>query len=527
MKTTFLTTFWSIFISTLIFSNITISGYLIDEDGNGVAQHEVILKINWGTNVSDHLALITGNNGGFKVDLNEENINGAQVSFRYENCDNQMVVVEERLAPNQNQLSTKLDYCTENKEERCAVRVRKIRNNDGQITLKAIGKGSEPFRFIWSDGSTGETTTLPEDGSFCVTMTDANGCTARFCDDITKPKECVVQIKRLPANRSMLGFFLTIQARPGDKIEQIRWNTGDTSKIIRVDEPGRYCVTVVFSNGCVAETCIWIGRPITDPDCIKARVSVNYSSDIRYADLVVHYDPSQNLEFLWSTGETTDQIRVTESGIYTVIITDIENDCRIIRRVFVQFKRCEVEIQVRENLTGWTLTAVTPFSNNTPVRYRWSTGETTPSILVLDPKQTYCVMVITRTCKTRACVDLSRNLNGGFDYHLTSGDERNTETTEVMDYSSGKTNLSIDTELIIYPNPAQNFIHISSNQSIDAGATINVVDMQGRIIMHQQINQEINANESLRLNISEIPSGLYNLSIKNGKHWSQEKLLVH
>jgi len=77
MKTTFLTTFWSIFISTLIFSNITISGYLIDEDGNGVAQHEVILKINWGTNVSDHLALITGNNGGFKVDLNEENINGA------------------------------------------------------------------------------------------------------------------------------------------------------------------------------------------------------------------------------------------------------------------------------------------------------------------------------------------------------------------------------------------------------------------------------------------------------------------
>jgi len=532
MKTTFLSFFWSFIITSLAFSNVTISGYLLDQNGEGISGHEITLKVNWDQNDTDHLSLTTANNGQFEAVFNRLNTRGAKVFLKFENCEGKTKIIEEVLPPLVNELNTKLEFCSDENEQ-CSVRVKVVRNNTGQTTLIAIGNGVGPFLFQWSDGSTGESIILPEDGKYCVTMTDANGCTATLCDEISEPKDCRARIIRIPGNSPILGFFLGVQFQPEDDDVKILWNTGDTTRLIRVDEPGRYCVKVIFSDGCIAESCVWIGTggPGEDPDCIKARVLVEYASDMSYADLITQYSPNQNLEFLWSTGETTDQIRVTESGVYTVIITDLDNDCRIIRRVFVQLERCEVEIIVRETASGWVLTAVTPFSNSTPIRYLWSNGETTNSILVSDPEQTYCVVIITQNCRARACVVPSNSIGSSSSTNLHNSpadfSNRDLSLNEIKFSNQNHTSDISVNEIKLYPNPSRDFVYLTSKEPLAVGNILLITDLSGRVIVKSRIYQEIFSGEPLKIDLNGLNSGVYNISIMNGQTAVQSRLIVH
>ena len=83
--------------------------------------------------------------------------------------------------------------------------------------------------------------------------------------------------------------------------------------------PGNYLVTAQDENGCTSELEIVIEEhqeieiTFNEPeiDCATDEVELNSSSD----------DPSQ-LSFQWSTGETSENIIVNQSGLYQVLIDD-------------------------------------------------------------------------------------------------------------------------------------------------------------------------------------------------------------
>ncbi len=57
-------------------------------------------------------------------------------------------------------------------------------SSTSNVILQAIPEGSAAFTFLWSDNSTGSTTTVSPNtpiSSYCVTVTTANGCTAETC----------------------------------------------------------------------------------------------------------------------------------------------------------------------------------------------------------------------------------------------------------------------------------------------------------------------------------------------------------
>ena len=65
-------------------------------------------------------------------------------------------------------------------------------------------------------------------------------------------------------------------------------------------------------------------------------------------------------------------------------------------------------------------------------------------------------------------------------------------------------------EFKIYPNPVKDFLFIESpNSSIDE---VQLLDLQGKIIHHQLIS-----SESIKLDIKNLPKGIYILQIKS-KH---------
>ena len=73
-------------------------------------------------------------------------------------------------------------------------------------------------------------------------------------------------------------------------------------------------------------------------------------------------------------------------------------------------------------------------------------------------------------------------------------------------------------DILIYPNPAQDRLSISTEQDIDS---IVIYDLSGRVVMRQNLN-----NKNSNLNIKSLSSGTYLVQIFNkGKLLKSEKLI--
>lgn len=101
-------------------------------------------------------------------------------------------------------------------------------------------------------------------------------------------------------------------------------------------------------------------------------------------------NPTQEVTYLWSTGETTQSISVTEAGEYTVTVTDCEG-CTVSDTVNVEVNEVVANAGADVSINVGESTTLTATGGGT---YIWSTGETTASITVSpDETTTYSVMV--------------------------------------------------------------------------------------------------------------------------------------
>src|SRR5690606_32984995 len=64
--------------------------------------------------------------------------------------------------------------------------------NDGSASVTVTG-GTTPYTYLWSNGATTDTASNLTAGTYIVTITDANGCTATQSFTITQPVPLMVQ----------------------------------------------------------------------------------------------------------------------------------------------------------------------------------------------------------------------------------------------------------------------------------------------------------------------------------------------
>lgn len=74
---------------------------------------------------------------------------------------------------------------------------------------------------------------------------------------------------------------------------------------------------------------------------------------------------------------------------------------------------------------------------------------------------------------------------------------------------------------IIYPNPAKAFVNIVIPATIEGSATIEIVTLQGKTVLHQQVDS---GNETI--NISNLQSGIYMVKLSTEKFIRIEKLAI-
>jgi hypothetical protein len=89
--------------------------------------------------------------------------------------------------------------------------------------------------------------------------------------------------------------------------------------------------------------------------------------------------------------------------------------------------------------------------------------------------------------------------------------------TGITATSMSVANNEMNSEINVWPNPANNFINITSEKSDISDYNINLYDLQGRVVM-KDISSET-------VNISSLSKGLYILDFRNGKQSFQKKII--
>lgn len=197
--------------------------------------------------------------------------------------------------------------------------------NNGTVNL-AVSGGTSPYTYAWSNGETTEDLSNLSAGTFTVTVTDANNCTATATANIAQPALLSVSATSVNAacnggNTGGINLIVNGGLAPYDFV----WSNGATSQNISNLPAGAYSVTVTDANNCsvsqsfnvTAPSPIVVSTTGTDADCANNVLGT--------VDATVSGGTTPYL-FAWNNGAVTEDISGLFAGTYTLTVTDI-NGC--------------------------------------------------------------------------------------------------------------------------------------------------------------------------------------------------------
>ncbi len=167
--------------------------------------------------------------------------------------------------------------------------------------------------YLWSTGETTELILVNASETYFLTVVDFGGC--------TNTDSIVVDI--LPELVISLGADTTFCAGdslildPGASFQSYLWNDGSTNSTFTVAASGTYSVSVLTDIGCAATDTINV-----QVDAIPV-VALGQDTTLCFGSTYQLVAPAGLPNYLWSTGEVTDTITVTTSGIYAVIASTL------------------------------------------------------------------------------------------------------------------------------------------------------------------------------------------------------------
>lgn len=153
----------------------------------------------------------------------------------------------------------------------------------------------------------------------------------------------VLRIHQLPAfnlgNDSLLfcfGVGMQLDGPPG--YSTYSWSTGSTEQSIEIFETGTYALLLTDEHGCLFNDTIFVvgDWPIFD-------ISTD-TIHFCYGDPVELVGPEGFDNYAWNTGVLSANLKVTQTGLYTLTITDA-NGCQFSDSIYVQGGDCEVQNQ--------------------------------------------------------------------------------------------------------------------------------------------------------------------------------------
>ncbi|MFZ5553513.1 MAG: gliding motility-associated C-terminal domain-containing protein [Bacteroidota bacterium] len=203
---------------------------------------------------------------------------------------------------------------------------------DGGADLTVLS-GVSPYTYSWNDPSSQTTQDATNlcDGSYTVTITDADGCFNTVNTTITQPP-LLTAVINLSGNVSCAGTcdgFAQVAVAGGTAPYTVNWSNSVSGMINNNLCQGQYIVTVTDANGCVAIDTV----DIIEPSGLNVVMSSNNATCYNLCNgdgLATVSGGTTPYTYQWDdpTFATTSAVNNLCNGTYNVVVTD-GNGCTV------------------------------------------------------------------------------------------------------------------------------------------------------------------------------------------------------
>lgn len=209
--------------------------------------------------------------------------------------------------------------------------------------------------------------------------------------------------------------------------------------------------------------------------------------------------PDPNVEFTWSDGSTGPSIVVGTEGTFTVNATDVTTGCQQVASTSVGvYRKGSIVGTIRgQNVLCEGSSASLIAGTSSSLRnFRWSTGETTRSIVITKPGAyavSYDYAFITyKACKMVTCNVVARMNMDDFDIL-----QEEIETTD---------------RIGLYPIPASNQLTIVNGNNLDVDRGFELFNSTGNVLLKDQL--AVGESEKI-VTVAFLANGVYFLRFSN------------
>ena len=198
--------------------------------------------------------------------------------------------------------------------------------NSGSVVL-TVTDTNPPYTFAWSNGSTAQNLSNVSAGSYSVTVSNQNSCTAVHTVTVGSANNNITMTPTI-THVSCFGQTngsISMVANGGSLPYTYSWSNGSTQSSISNLAAGSYTVTVTDALMCTSTSTLVINQPdVLTANALADSVSCYGFSNGR-VEVIVN-GGSDDYSFSWSNGATTSTVNNLVAGSYSVTVTD-GNSC--------------------------------------------------------------------------------------------------------------------------------------------------------------------------------------------------------
>ena len=351
---------------------------------------------------------------------------------------------------------------------------------------------------VWSNGASTQTITVNNSGTFSVTVTNANGCS-----DVSDPITVNVTSSPTPtvsasSLQACTGQTVTLTSTTADTY---LWSTGETTQSITVNATGTFTVTTTNTDACNG---VGTSNPVT-VTFNTVTPTVTASATQACSGEVVTLTSTAADSYAWSNGATTQSIQVSASGNYSVITTNTDacagvGTSNTVNVTFTATPTAAGSFTTNGNVVTFSNTSTGASS------YSWDFGDFTNSS-ASAPVHAYAV-------------------NGDYQVVLTAINGNCTDTvvfnvaiTVGVDELEGLSNLTI------YPNPANESVKVSFDNTLGGLIDIKLIDQFGRIIMTEN-NIQSYGSTVFTIDLVNLSEGMYTVQLTSNQKTISKRLII-
>jgi len=262
---------------------------------------------------------------------------------------------------------------------------------------------------LWSTGEVTKSIFVYEPGTYSVVHQDTiTGCSARGSVTLSHAAQPYIYT---PKRNICAGSSATLTVRNGSVFN---WSTGETTRSITVSpaQDSTYSVQIINSDGCEYERSITITIKPSQPT--PEITSISNDTEVCQGESTTLTVAGNAEIYQWSNGYYGSTINVSPSSKTTYTVTATNGDCSVgsasasVTVDVLPLPEAPIIVATgSSSLSFCDADSITLTASDVPGSILWSTGDTTQSIVTVDPGTYSLSHVNEQGCKAIASVTLT------------------------------------------------------------------------------------------------------------------------